>query len=502
MKKFKLVLLSFNNIDVSLVCLFDIVIKNSIIKFFMIYILLSFLNFLQKYTDIVQSSILDLLLYSKIYEGFMLLPLTRYFYMLSENILNKHTIFLDNNITYKNFYLINLGEENNTQFFSFNNIHGIKYCKRYKNELLWNELLYHSNNLRKYYLKNLGKISDKEYQNYFVKIEYKSTYPYLIFVIRFLPLLDGIALIHEYEPKKRNKNHKNKYEFDIIYSNDIFEDISNERCINEPKIIKERESFIYCFLLSSIVYIPFFNELTKLNTYFSEEILNIISKIMETNELDSSLNINYLLSILLQNLYQEYLKCLEQNCDNNNNNFKSKDIIIKRNEKLLDKINEDKNEIVNNKQWNYSNFYHNQNLFKMTKIYYLLFLFKPTENISRYKKRFEDEYNDKYEYINIDLKKAFHKSIDLTLKFSYENKINNNTINDNYENNTIKEKSESLNQILSKYLSNYDGPTNFDSFQSTNNITDINKMINDEDTFCSLKNSIFQLNSSSIKNKA
>ena len=59
MNRFKLVLCSFENINISVLCLFDIVIKSSIIKFFMIYILLSLLNFLQKNTDITQSFILD-----------------------------------------------------------------------------------------------------------------------------------------------------------------------------------------------------------------------------------------------------------------------------------------------------------------------------------------------------------------------------------------------------------------------------------------------------------
>jgi hypothetical protein len=191
------------------------------------------------------------------------------------------------------------------------------------------------------------------------------------------------------------------------------------------------------------------------------------------------------------------------------NKFKSQEIIIKRNLKLIDKINENKHEIVNNNQWNYSNFYHNQNLFKMNEINYLLFLFKPTENISRYKYKKneinENDYNknnnkDKYDYINIDLKKSFHKSINLTMKFSSYEDNNNLTTK---ENPSIKNKSESLNQILSKPLSNYDGQLNFDSFQSTKNISsDFNKSQSqgEEDTFFSLKNSSFGLESSfSIK---
>ena len=44
MNRFKLSLLSFKDINITVLCLFDIRIKNSIIKFFMIYLLVSFLN--------------------------------------------------------------------------------------------------------------------------------------------------------------------------------------------------------------------------------------------------------------------------------------------------------------------------------------------------------------------------------------------------------------------------------------------------------------------------
>ena len=503
-KKFKLIILSFDNTNISVVCLFDLVIKNSIIKFFMIFLLLSFLNFLQKNGDLSnQFFFMSNLLYSKIYESFLILPLVRFFNFLSMNIFNKHTILIDNQKEYKNFYIINL-DENNTNIMSFNNLHNMLNIKKsHRNKILWNELLYHAKNLKKYYLSSLGKISDKEYQKYFVKIEYKSTYPYMAFVIRFLPLLDGIALIHEYQPRYRNKKDYNINEFDIIYGTDynIDIDIDNERFINEPKIIKERESFIFSFLLCTIPYLQFFYE-NKINTYYSEEILNIFSKIVEKSDLDSSLNINYILSKILQYLYNEYLKCVIRESDkvkiiSQENTISNKDDMLKRNEKFINRINEDKYEIINNKQWIYSNFYHNQNLFKMTKIYYLLTLFKPTFNISRYKRHNSYNFDDKnkYEYINIDLKKGLHKSINLTMKFSYARlrNITRHNSSENVETNSCVKKSDSLNCILTKQISNYDGSNNFDSHQSTNNISsDLNKTQSNEDTFCSLK-SIFEL---------
>ena len=170
MNKFKVCLLSFENMNITVICLFDIVIKNSIIKFFMIFILLSFINFIQNNIDIYKSTIIERILYSKIYESFMILPLIRFFYLLSENIFNRHTIFLDKEIIYKNFYLINL-DEKDTNIFSFNNLHDALNTKKiYQNKILWNELLFHSKKLQNYYLIRLGRISDKEYENLFVKI--------------------------------------------------------------------------------------------------------------------------------------------------------------------------------------------------------------------------------------------------------------------------------------------------------------------------------------------
>ena len=505
--KYKLVFLSFENINISVLCLFDVIIKNSIIKFFMIYILLSFLNYLYINVDFLSASfVIDKIIYSKIYESFMIMPLIRYFYLLSENIFNKQSIFLEG-ITYKNFYLIGLDEEKYTQIFSFNNLYDNFYSsnnkKLYKNKIIWNEILFHSNNLKKLYLNNLGKISDKDYQNYFVKIEYKSCIPHMILVIRFLPLLNGVILIHEYEPKELNKNFNNKREFDILFSKDKNIDnnidLNNERCINVPKIIKERELFIYEFLLCIVDNFQLFYE-AKINCYFSEEILRIFVDIVEKSDLNSSFNINYIISKILYYLYNEYLSINNSNtindCNNENENkLKSKKELIISNNKFINKINDQKHEIVNNMQWDYSNYYHNKNLFNMTKKYYLLILFKPTYNISRFNKLFleENDYSSsKYEYINIDLKKGMHKSINVTMKFSnmydksdflFLEKNNGQNLN--------------LSNLLTKPISNYGGPLYFD-YQSTNNMSheyDNSNSIQSEST----KKSLFNLKSFSIK---
>lgn len=509
--KYKLVFLSFENINISVLCLFDVIIKNSIIKFFMIYILLSFLNYLYINVDFSSaSSVIDKIIYSKIYESFMIMPLIRFFYLLSENIFNKQSIILEG-MTYKNFYLIGLDEENYTQIFSFNNLHDNFYScnnkKIYKNKILWNEILFHSNKLKNLYLDNLGKISDKDYQNYFVKIEYKSCIPHMILVIRFLPLLNGVILIHEYEPKKLKINIKNTREFDILYGKDKNIDnnidLNSERCINVPKIIKERELFIYEFLLCIADNFTFFYE-AKINCYYSKEILTIFVNIVEKSDINSSFNINYILSKILYYLYNEYLSLNTNSindCNNENENkLKSKKDLIISNNKFINKINDKKHEIVNNKQWDYSNYYHNQNLFNMTKRYYLLILYKPTYNVSRFNKlclEEKDNRSNKYEYINIDLKKGMHKSINLTMKFS--------NICDKSDFIFLKKNNEqnlNLSNLIKKPISNYGGPPDFD-YQSTNNISQEYNFTNStQSEVCSFqdtKTSLFNLKSFSIK---
>ena len=326
----------------------------------------------------------------------------------------------------------------------------------------------------------------------------------MILVIKFLPLLNGVILIHEYEPKKLDKNFNNIREFDILYSKDKNIDnnidLNNERCINVPKIIKERELFIYEFLLCIVDNFQMFYGAKKI-CYFSEETLKIFVDIVEKSDLNSSFNFNYIISKILYYLYNEYLSLNNSNsindCNNRNENkLKSKKELIISNNKFINKINEQKHEIVNNKQWDYSNYYHNKNLFRMTKKYYLLILFKPTYNISRFNKLLlkENDYSSsKYEYINIDLKKSMHKSINVTMKFSnmydksdflFWEKNNGHNLN--------------LSNLVTKPISNYDGPPDFD-YQSTNNMSqeyNISNSIKSEDT----KNSLFNLKSFSIKN--
>ena len=101
------------------------------------------------------------------------------------------------------------------------------------------------------------------------------------------------------------------------------------------------------------------------------------------------------------------------------------------------------------------------------------------------------------EYINIDLKKGMHKSINLTMKFS--------NICDKSDFIFLKKNNEqnlNLSNLIKKPISNYGGPPDFD-YQSTNNISQEYNFTNStQSEVCSFqdtKTSLFNLKSFSIK---
>ena len=177
----------------------------------------------------------------KIYEQFLFLPLKEHFQKISHKILQRKNTY-QSNIRYKQFYVVEL--ESSKILFSLNSMDKKPIFEKVENhELLWKELLYHSNNLKKsYYQKFSNRVETSDYQDYFVKLEYTSTYPRLLFIIKFIPILKGISLIHIYAQNKlsRNENENKIYkEFDVIYGNDVIKESNHiEYRFNEPKIHK------------------------------------------------------------------------------------------------------------------------------------------------------------------------------------------------------------------------------------------------------------------------
>ena len=124
-----------------------------------------------------------------------------------------------------------------------------------------------------------------DYQNFFVKIEYKVTYPRRNFIIKFLPLLNGICIIHEYIQLKlstfEGEGKKTYSEKKIIYGYDAYDNIfrnsDNRYFENEHYLLKQVHLFIIESLFCSNCSLSyFFSMARKPKIYFSDEILKII----------------------------------------------------------------------------------------------------------------------------------------------------------------------------------------------------------------------------------
>ena len=495
-------ILNMRNTDLYLLGTFNKNTHSSIRKIFLLHILLSFLNYMGEKSCFIKkdfeihnnwskkstnsekktinvysnkSSIISSdnnnylemnenndLLYTKIYEYFLLLPLIKFFILISRNIFIRHNFF-NKGALYKNFYLVDL--ETEQILFSLENIYGLNngYHPNRNiilNDLIFEELLFQGKFLKKDYIKKYGKILDFiDYKQFYIRLEFKSTHPRLIFILRFLPLLNGILLIQEYEMKvysigNDDEQEEEYKEIDILIGNSITrdeetesEDEDNEALlISEPKFIKEREYFFINFFLSTnsninnIFYIK--NSQIK---YFSDDILNIINKTIANKNISESANLNIENIILNINnaLYNEYLQ-INNKKEKNPILISSKKIIYKtkknnlQNEKEIlinfELLNEDNTKIINQYQWNCTSLPYLKNLFQIEEKYILIILF-----------------NNRKEIKNSQL------TLDLSRLESYSFICKENTVNNNQDknNNNITTKDEKLSQLLNDELSQF-----------------------------------------------
>ena len=494
-------ILNIKNTDIYLLGAFDKSTHSSIRKIFLLHILLSFLNYMGEKSWYIKrdfeinrngskksinsekkiinaysnkSSIISSdnnnylemnenndLLYSKIYECFLLLPLIKFFVLISKNIFIRHNYY-NKGALYKNFYLVDL--EAGQILFSLENIYGLNNGEHpdrniLLNQLIFEELLYQGKFLKKDYIKKYGKILDFiDYQQFYIRLEFKSTHPKLIFILRFLPLLNGILLIQEYEMKTysigndddEEEDHK---EIDILVGNSITRDEETENededdealLINEPKFIKEREYFFINFYLSTNSNINniFYLKNSQIK-YFSEDVLNIINKIINKNISESAnINIENILLNINNELYNEYLQ-INYKKEKNPILISSKKVIYKKikynlnNETdiiNLELLNEDNTKIINQYQWNCSSLPYLKNLFQIEEKYILIILFNYRNDI-------------KNNQLTLDLSRLESYSL-----LDKENIDNNNKIKNN--NNNIISKDEKLSQLLNDELSQF-----------------------------------------------
>ena len=304
----------------------------------------------------------------KLYDTFLSIPIQMHFSRVIKKIFKRQTLYIKD-IYYKNYYLIDIENEKiilSLETLNDKNNGKDPEFKTSNQKAIWKELMLHCHNLKNDYIKkNNMTFNGIDYKNFFVKIEFKVTYPRRNFIIKFLPLFNGMCLIHEYIQKKLSTfdtDEKKSYnEKSIFYGyeeyDNIFKNSDNRYFENEHPILKQIHFFFIETLFCSKSDISYFFTLRrKPKIYFSEEILEIIEKELikymneenvENKKLNSSMENSFeeysndIINRIINVLYEEYiqLNTSKKNVIQKPSNLnKRKDILMK----LIDSLNKKK----------------------------------------------------------------------------------------------------------------------------------------------------------------
>jgi len=349
--------------------------KSAITRLFLLNMIVSFINYTDDKHEFFNSKQFNELnslnkmnndnytafLQSKIYDTFLSIPLQIHFEWISKAIFKRRGLYTKD-ILYKNFYLIDL--DNDKIVLSLETLHdkysGKEPSLKISDHIdIWNDLIFHCHNLKSYYIRKNNKIFNKmDYLNFFVKIEFKATYPRRNFIIKFLPLLNGMCIIHEYIQFKlstfEGEQYKTYKEINIIHGyyayNTATQNNYNRYFENEHSIIKQIHNFIVESLFcSNSSYFFFLSRKPKI--YFSEEILAIIDKEVndffknnEDNRLNtyeiSTSNTNYtneIMNRIINVLYEEFIQINANNLNNTNNEINLRKSSIKSSYNKIDR---------------------------------------------------------------------------------------------------------------------------------------------------------------------
>ena len=479
--KDKLVFVRVGNTNIISLGIFSINTKTSIIKLYLLNFIIMFLNYSDD--DVNLLSNLENNFRIKIYKEFLLSPFHQYYLLLTKQIFHKHRFKLKN-IFYNNYYLIELNT--NKIIFSFESLYKIignrmdKYqIKIHNNENIWNEILYHCHILKNNYINQYSlNFNEDNYENYFAVFELKSTFPRRTFIIRFLPVLNGIGLIHEFVQTKLSSfegneiNHYKEYESIYGYLNEI-NTLSQKTCNsthsrfmifkNEPFLLKKLNSFFVGSLSLKNPQVDLFFWRKHNNIFISEEIMNIINIcLMKEKQINNNNNI---LKEIQKELYEEYQQEIKQKKDldlniyNNNNN-----ILLYNNE----------NDYIE------SNFSQKIDL-GISKEFILMTLFnKNDKSTSKLSKIISSQKDKNFLKENSSIEKLFSSKKDL-------NKLSD-ILNENISEN-----------LGSNYNSNNRNLKENNSFKASNNFDSINNIFNIENSI--EENNLFDINISIINNK-
>ena len=255
------------------------------------------------------NDILEILIFENIFLKTLIVHYQNVFYQVfkKEDLNLKQTKL-------KNLYIIDL---NNAKILlDMNKIQGIKRKhqnkKFYKYDKLFEEILYQSKTMYNNYIKEFNfRFSNADSDFRFVKFECTSTYPRLLFIIRFVPVLKGLAIIHVYSQKKLSRNNDNNIqmeqginckEVDFIFGSFIRGNRNFEFKYGAPKKLEYIEKFMEEFFLTGRSGLNIFriNNQNKKYKYVNYDIIKIINSFQITKNMG------------VEEIFQNYLNTLKQ----------------------------------------------------------------------------------------------------------------------------------------------------------------------------------------------
>ena len=212
------------------------------------------------------------------------------------------------------------------------------------NNKLFDEILFHAKNMyNNYKSENDMKYVAADSIYRFVKFECTSTFPRLLFIIKFIPVLNGIAVIHLYYQKKLSRNTEDnpldqelKYkEIDLLFGSFIRDNQNLEFKYGAPKKLQHIEKFFEEFFITNRNGFDIFRtNLNKKFKYVNYYIINIINSVPVSNKIDIEL------------LFQDINKRLEEEYNKELNTKREKELLKQEiNSKSKDNDeNEDEND--------------------------------------------------------------------------------------------------------------------------------------------------------------
>ena len=405
----------------------------------------SFYNSKKGLTTKECNDILEILIFENIFLKTLVAHFTKVFYEIfkKEDLNLKQTKL-------KNLYMVDISSSE--VILDMVKLQGIKSSQKnkkfYKSEKLFEEIIYQSKNMYNNYVKEYNmKFTSADSDFRFVKFECTSTYPRLLFIIRFVPVLKGISIIHVYSQKKLSRSNDNNIqmeqginckEVDFIFGSFMKGNKNFEFKYGAPKKLEYIEKFMEEFYLTGRSSLNIFkvNNQNKKYKYVNYDIIGIINSF----QISKSMTIEEIFKNFKNKLKQEYEKDQkikkekEKEIDDNNSN--NSDEQNDDSTKKIDKI------LLLNKETFYS----------------VLLNIKPKENISKKDKEIKG--------INLVSDITNNKDNDLDENLNINNLVNIN--------------SERINLGEDNTLSLYDSSNktramnNVQKFENASMISDVN----------------------------